>query len=101
MSRRYRPHALDLVRVVEDHLTEIDGLITEHAANWRMERIGAIDRNVLRIGIAELRWFEDIPPKVAIHEAMRLATRYGGPDSTRFVNGVLDAVHKKEDAAAK
>lgn len=100
MSRRYRPYALELLRVVEAHLPEIDRLIAEHAANWRVERIGVVDRNVLRIGVAELMWLDDVPPGVAIHEAMRLAARYGGAESTRFVNGVLDAIHKKEDAPA-
>ena len=98
MSRRYRPYALALIGVVEEHLPEIDHIIAEHAANWRVERIGVIDRNILRIGVAELMWMEDVPPRVAIHEAMRLASRYGGAESTRFVNGVLDAIHKKEDA---
>ena len=99
MARRYRKYALALVDAVDAHLVEIDAAIAEHAANWRLERLGAVERNILRIGVAELRWVPDVPPKVAIHEAMRLATRYGGDDSTGFVNAVLDAVHK-EDAPA-
>jgi len=96
MAPRYRDYALHLVGTVQAHLAEIDAIISEVAANWRLERIGTVDRNVLRIGIAELRWGEDVPPKVAIHEAVRLATRYGGAESARFVNGVLDAVYRQE-----
>lgn len=95
MSRRYRPYVERLLRTVDEHREEIDRLIGEHASNWRLERIGAIDRNVLRLGIAELVWADDVPPKVAIHEAVKLATKYGGAESPRFVNGVLDGVYRK------
>jgi len=97
MSGRYRPYALKLVDTVDEHLREIDALIQEYSANWRLERLSVVDRNVLRIGVAELRWIKDVPPGAAIHEAMRLATRYGGDESTGFVNAILDAV-RKEDA---
>jgi N utilization substance protein B len=82
---------------VEANLAHIDSEIAAYAANWRVERLGAIDRNVLRIGIAELRLMDDVPPKVAITEAVRLAARYGGAESPRFVNGVLDAVYKRSE----
>lgn len=95
MAPRYRPYAMRLLATVEGHLPEIDGLITEHATNWRIDRLDTIDRNILRLGISELRWGGDVPPKVAIHEAVKLAMRYGGADSTRFVNGVLDAVFRQ------
>lgn len=95
MSARYRPHALALLQAVEAHLPEIDRLISDHASNWRFERISAIDRNVLRLGLAEMRWIDDVPPKVAIQEAVRLAGKYGSADSPGFVNGVLDAVYKQ------
>lgn len=97
ISHRYRPYAETLVHTVEDHLDDIDADIERHAANWRIERLGAIDRNILRIGIAELRWGGDVPPRVAIQESVRLAARYGGADSPGFVNGVLDAVFKGRD----
>ena len=95
MAPRYRAYAMALLETVERHRPEIDRIIGEHAANWRLDRIGVIDRNILRIGISELRWPDNVPPKVAIHEAVRLATRYGGAESTRFINGVLDAVYKE------
>lgn len=94
ISPRYRPYAEHIVSTVEAHLDEIDAVIERHAANWRIERLGAIDRNILRIGIAELRWGGDVPPRVAIQEAIRLAARYGGQESPAFVNGVLDAVFR-------
>ncbi len=100
MAPRYRPHVERLLKSVEAHLAEIDGCIGHHASNWRIERLGAIDRNILRLGIAELRWMDDIPPKVAIHEAVKLAMKYGGEDSPRFVNGVLDAIYKEERSDA-
>lgn len=94
ISPRYRPYAERLIALVETHLEEIDAAIQRHAANWRLERLGAIDRNILRLAIAELRWGADVPGRVAIQEAVRLAARYGGQDSPGFVNGVLDAVFK-------
>ncbi len=94
MARRYRPHVDCLLETVTSHCAEIDDLIAHHASNWRIERLNVIDRNILRIGIAELRWIADVPPKVAIHEALKLAKKYGSDESPRFVNGVLDAVFK-------
>lgn len=100
MSPRYRPYVDRLIEVVERHRSDIDALITIHAANWRLERLDTIDRNILRIGIAELRWIDDVPPKVAIHEGVKLAMKYGGEDSPGFVNGVLDAVFKEPEIEA-
>jgi len=94
ISDRYRPYAERLVGIVEAHLPEIDADIERYADNWRLERLGVIERNVLRLGIAELRWGDDVPPPVAIQESVRLAARYGGADSPGFVNGVLDAVYR-------
>ena len=95
IAARYRPYALQLIGAVEKDLAAVDRIISDYAANWRVERIGVIDRNILRIGIVELRFLEGVPPRVAIHEAVRLATRYGGAESPRFVNGVLDAVYRE------
>ncbi|MDX1578086.1 MAG: transcription antitermination factor NusB [Gemmatimonadota bacterium] len=100
IARRYRPYVDRLLGVVAAHLSEIDGIIAETVSNWRLERLDVIDRNILRIGIAELGWIEDVPPKVAIHEAVKLATKYGGDESPRFVNGVLDAVYRGQETEA-
>ena len=95
MAPRYRPYVDRLLETVGEHLEEIDATITRHASNWRLDRLDAIDRNILRIGIAELRWLADVPPKVAIHEGLKLAQKYGGEDSPAFVNGILDAAFKE------
>ena len=74
---------------------ELDQLLEVALGNWRMDRLALLDRGILRIAAAELICFDEIPPKVSIQEALRLAERYSGPDSPRFVNGVLDALYKR------
>ena len=73
---------------------EIDRQLGEVTTNWRLERLGAIERTVLRLAAAELRR-ADTPPKVVIQEAVRLAERYGSEQSARFVNGIVDALARK------
>jgi N utilization substance protein B len=74
------------------HLPEIDERITRYCENYEFRRISAVDRNVLRLGIFEMFYRDDIPPVVSINEAIELAKEFGGPDSGRFVNGILDRV---------
>lgn len=83
-----------LVSGVIKHLSEIDRLITKYAPEWPLEQITIVDRNVLRIGIFELKFSPDIPPKVAINEAIELAKGFGGESSGKFVNGVLGAIFR-------
>ena len=90
-----REHAERLVGVIAERMPEIDEALAGAAENWDLDRMSIIDRNVLRIAIAERRYVEDVPWKVAIDEAVTLASRYGGSDSPRFVNGVLDALAHK------
>jgi transcription antitermination protein NusB len=101
-NRRVSPRRLPYVRAlltqVDDHFDEIERALHGALENWRMERLAAIDRGVLRIAAAELLHMDDVPPKVAIQEGIRLAEQYGGPDSPRFVNGVLDALYKRVEA---
>ena len=78
---------------VEDILP-IDHLLREHAANWRLERMAAIDRNVLRLALFELRHQSETPAAVVINEALEIARRFSGEGSAAFVNGILDAVRK-------
>jgi N utilization substance protein B len=87
-------YARDLVRETMAALGEIDASIARHAANWDLKRMAALDRNILRLAAAELFHFSDIPFKVVIDEAVELAKTYGAEDSGRFVNGVLDSIHK-------
>ena len=86
-----------LVRRVATDLAELDAEISEITTNWRLERLGAIERSVIRLGAAEIRQGET-PPKVAIQEAVRLAERFGTSRSARFVNGVLDAFARRAGA---
>jgi N utilization substance protein B len=74
---------------------EVDELVDVALDNWRMERLALLDRGILRIAATELISFDEIPPKVSIQEAVRLAERYSGDESPRFVNGVLDALYKR------
>lgn len=97
-SRRVAARRIPLVTrhvsTLADHLDEVDSMIREAADNWRLERLARVDRCILRLGVAELLFIEEVPPKVAIQEAIRLAGQYGGDQSSRFVNGVLDAIYK-------
>ncbi len=85
----------ELVKGVVDHIEEIDSLLVENAPEWPLAQIPAVDRNVLRVGIYELKYNKDIPPKVAINEAVELAKTFAGETSGKFVNGVLGALYKK------
>lgn len=84
-----------LIDGVIERLPEIDTIIQQYAPNWPVEQITVVDRNILRLGILELKFNSDnIPPKVAINEAIELAKSFGGPASGKFVNGVLGAMYK-------
>lgn len=88
-----------LVEGVAAHLSSIDEKISQYAANWQLNRMAVIDRNVLRIGVYELLHTQDIPPKVTINEAVELAKKFGDLESGKFVNGILDKIHKTETLA--
>ena len=77
----------------------LDALIRERARNWRLERMPAVDRNVVRLALYELLHEPETPPAVVINEALELARRFSSEDSVEFVNGVLDAIRKKTLAA--
>ena len=88
-------YANQLVEGTLQHLTDIDRLISAHADNWNLKRMAVIDRNILRLGAYELLYLDDVPSKVCINEAIELAKRFGDAESGKFVNGILDAIHKK------
>jgi N utilization substance protein B len=83
-------YAKELVDGVCARLTEIDEHLKRLAANYELNRLAAVDRNILRLAIYEMLYCQDIPPVVSINEAIEIAKRFGGEDSGRFVNGVLD-----------
>lgn len=76
---------------------EIDKLIVKHAPEWPLDQIASIDRAVLRLGIYEVLYSEEVPPKVAINEAVEIAKAFGGENSGSFVNGVLGTVYRSSD----
>ena len=97
------PFALALYEGVCAHLADLDRQLAAAAQNWRLSRMAAVDRNVLRLGAYELLYTPQTPPRVALDEAIELARRYGSADSPAFVNGVLDRLYKermKEGEAA-
>lgn len=94
-----RPYLEELVGVLDAHHADIDVALQHALTNWRVKRLSAIDRNILRVGAAEILYVEDVPPRVTIQEAIRLAEKYGTQESPRFVNGVLDALMRQAAGA--
>jgi len=84
-----------LAEGVAGHLEEIDQIIVKTAPEWPLDQITGVDRAVLRVGIYELMFLKDVPPKVAINEAVELAKTYGGDSSGKFLNGVLGTLYKE------
>ncbi len=89
-----RGFAQDLFRTAMERHEEIDALIEKHTQHWRMDRMAAVDRNILRAGVAEFLAFPKTPRPVVINEALEIARRYSSPESVQFINGVLDSVAK-------
>jgi transcription antitermination protein NusB len=92
--------ASQLVRGTVEHAGEIDPVIAASASHWRPERMAIIDRLILRMAVYQLQHVPDVPPNVVISEAVELARRFGGDESGRFVNGVLDAIKRKLEQQA-
>ena len=87
-----RGFADDLFRVAVDRGAEIDGIIERHAEHWRMERMAAVDRNVLRTAVAEFLGYPSTPKPIIINEALEIARKFSSPEAVNFINGVLDSV---------
>jgi len=94
-SADVRGFADDLFRVATDRGPEIDQLIERHAEHWRMERMAAVDRNLLRAGVAEFLAYPETPRAVVINESLEIARKFSSLESVQFVNGVLDSVAKE------
>jgi transcription antitermination protein NusB len=88
------PFVSELVQGTIQHLSEVDERISRHAEHWRMERMPAVDRNILRLAVFEMI-HGGTPAAVAIDEALELARKFSNEESVQFVNGVLDAVHRE------
>jgi N utilization substance protein B len=87
-----RGFAEDLYRVATNRPDEVDKLIEENAKNWRIERMPAVDRNLLRTAVAEMLEYPNTPAAIIINEALEIGRRYAAPESIQFLNGVLDAI---------
>lgn len=87
----------ELVRGVAQNLSVIDAKISQYAANWKLERMAVVDRNILRMSAFELMFRDDIPPKVSINEAVELAKKYSGAEAGKFVNAILDKIKSERD----
>ncbi|MEW5758444.1 MAG: transcription antitermination factor NusB [Candidatus Omnitrophota bacterium] len=88
--------AVSLVKKTIENLSEIDKKISSLAQNWDLGRMAIIDKNILRLSSCELLYLSEIPPKVSINEAVELAKKYSGVDSSKFVNGILDKIKSQK-----
>jgi transcription antitermination factor NusB len=92
VPQEVRDFTTALVKGVIAHRGDIDTLIQEWSAHWSLERIGIVERNILRFAIYELLFMPDIPPKVTINEAVEVAKKYGAGEASLFINGILDRI---------
>jgi N utilization substance protein B len=90
-----RGFADDLFRLATERATEINSLIERHAENWRLDRMAAVDRNLLRAAVAEFLGYPKTPRAVVINEALEIARKFSNPESVQFINGVLDSVGRE------
>jgi N utilization substance protein B len=99
-DRETEDWAKRLFKAAIEHGEEIDQAIRSFAVNWDFARIGHVEKNILRLAIAELRFFLDTPAKVVINEALELARAYVSEESRAFINGILDRVYKSDTGGA-
>jgi N utilization substance protein B len=88
-----------LIDAVLGNQREIDAALRKHLTRWRLERLTVLDRAILRLAASEILYFDDVPPKVSINEAVDVAKKYGDDEAGKFVNGVLDSVFQESDRA--
>jgi N utilization substance protein B len=94
MDESVRGFADDIFRLATERGVEIDKVIEAHAQNWRMERMAAVDRNVMRAAVAEFIGYPQTPAPIVINEALEIARKFSSPEAVNFINGVLDSVSK-------
>jgi N utilization substance protein B len=95
MDESVRGFADDIFRLATERSEEIDKVIETHAQNWRMERMAAVDRNVMRAAVAEFIGYPQTPAPIIINEALEIARKFSSPEAVNFINGVLDSVSKQ------
>ncbi len=101
LSRETIAFARDLYQQVREHQSWADSVIADYARNWSLERMASIDRNILRLGLVELSFRPDSPPRVAINEAIELAKAFSTADSASFINGILDRFIQAPDTPSQ
>lgn len=95
INSRITEFSEELARGAVNNLKEIDRYIEKTSENWTLDRIGVIDRNILRMAVYELLFMKDVPPKVTINEAIEIAKKFGTDDSADFINGILDKIQSE------
>jgi len=102
-AKKYQIQDKDFSRILVQrtvaNLKELDKEISRVIENWEYDRISVVDKIILRIGACEIIYFDDIPPQISINEAIEIGKKYGGSDSGRFINGVLDAIRKNHESS--
>lgn len=101
VSKKIICQAQERAAVIAPKIAEIDQKIAEAAVSYSFERIPRVEKNILRLGVYELFFAPDIPPKVAIAEAIRLSRKFATPEGSTFVNAILDHIYKKMDGVSK
>lgn len=89
--------ASKLIKLVVEHSDDINKIISDAAPEWPYEQIALVDRNILRLAVAELMYDKEVPPKVVMNEAIEIAKNYGGENTSKFVNGVLGTIYRSSD----
>ena len=95
VEKEVRGFADDLFRIAQDRAPEIDEQIQKHAEHWRVDRMAAVDRNVLRAAVAEFLGYPQTPKPVVINEYLEVARKFSSPEAVHFINGVLDSIAKE------
>ena len=90
-----REFADAIVRGAKTSQAKVDDIITRYTEHWDLDRMAVVDRNILRLAVYELGWRTETPPKVVINEAIEIAKKFGTRESSRFINGILDRVHRE------
>ena len=96
LEKPVKEFAEQIIQGTLANVAQIDSLLAKYAQNWQLKRMAVIDRNILRLACFELLFLEEVPPKVSINEAVELAKKFGDLESSKFVNGILDKIHKSE-----
>ena len=100
-NEREKTYALEIIKGVVQRKDELDDRLSQYAKRWDSERMGAVDRTVMRVALFEMLYREDVPPVVSINEAVHFAKDFSSFQSGRFVNGVLDRIRKELDRPAR